>query len=80
MAEPEVEAASCAEFKQVGEAQFRDLTEEPKRQKKFRWWGDEGQARRLRDEQTYHYVRWTFVAAVAAVIVSLIVFGLTFLH
>jgi ABC-type sugar transport system permease subunit len=85
MAEPEVEAASRAEFKQVGEAQFRDslnrgLFEEPKRQKKFRWWGDEGEARRLRDEQTYHYVRWTFVAAVAAVVVSLIVFGLTFLH
>jgi hypothetical protein len=83
MAEPEVEAASRAEFKRVGEARFRDSLNrglEPKRQKKFRWWGDEGEARRLRDEQTYHYVRWTFVAAVAAVIVSLIVFGLTFLH
>ena len=33
----------------------------------FRWLGDEAQARRLREENTYHYVRWTFFAAVAAV-------------
>ena len=30
--------------------------------------------------KTHHYVRWTFVAAVAAVIVGLIGVGLTFLH
>jgi hypothetical protein len=83
MAEPE--AAWRAELKRIGDAQFRDslnggLTEQPKQQKSFRWRGDQGEARRLRDEHTYHYVRWTLVAAVAAVIVSLIVFGLTFLH
>lgn len=59
--ESEVEAAWRAEFQRVGEAQSRDplngcTTEEPKRQKS--WWGDEAEARRLRDEHTYHYVRW----------------------
>jgi hypothetical protein len=53
---------------------------EPKRQAAFRWLGDEAEARRLREEQTHHYVRWTFVAAVAAAVVGLIGVGLTFLH
>ena len=53
MAEPEVEAAWRAEFKQVGEAQFRDsLNRGLSEAKRFRWWGDEGEARRLRDEKT----------------------------
>jgi hypothetical protein len=75
-----------AEFKRVGEEQLRDalnsgvgFADEPKRQAAFRWLGDEAQARRLREEKTYHYVRWTFVAAIAAVIVGLIGLGLTFL-
>jgi hypothetical protein len=38
------------------------------------------EARRLREEQTHHYVRWTFFAAVAAVIVGLIGAGLALLH
>ena len=70
MAEPEVEAAWRAEFKRIGETQVRDalnsITDEPKRQAAFRWLGDEAEARRLREEQTHHYVRWTFFAAVAA--------------
>ncbi len=75
-------AAPCpsraAEFKRIGETQLRDalnsgggFTDEPKRQAAFRWLGDEAQARRLREEKTYHYVRWTFFAAIAAVIVGL---------
>ena len=87
MAEPDVEAAWRAEFKRIGETRLRDalnsgsgITDEPKRQAAFRWLGDEAEARRLREEQTHHYVRWTFVAAVAAVIVGLIGVGLTFLH
>jgi hypothetical protein len=34
----------------------------------------------LREEKAYHYFRWTFFAAIAAVIVGLIGVGLTFLH
>jgi hypothetical protein len=79
-----VEAAWRAEFKRIGETQVRDaldsITDEPKRQAAFRWLSDEAAARRLREEQTHHYVRWTFFAAVAAVIVGLIGVGLTLLH
>jgi hypothetical protein len=61
MAEPEVEAAWRAEFKRIGETQVRDalnsITDETKRQAAFRWLGDEAEARRLREEQTHHYVR-----------------------
>jgi len=56
------------------------IADEPKRQAGFRWLGDEAQARRLREDKTRHYVRWTFFAAIAAVIVSLIGVGLTLLH
>jgi hypothetical protein len=87
MADPEVEAAWHAEFNRIGETQLRDalnsgvgIADEPKRQAAFRWLGDEAQARRLREEKTHHYVRWTFFAAIAAVIVGLIGVGLTFLH
>jgi hypothetical protein len=87
MAEPEVEAAWRAEFKRIGEKQLRDalnsgagIADEPKRRAAFRWLGDEGEERRLREERTHHYVRWTFFAGIAAVIVGLIGVGLTFLH
>jgi hypothetical protein len=46
----------------------------------FRWLGDEAEEGRLREEKTHHYVRWTFFAAIAAVIVGLIGVGLTLLH
>jgi hypothetical protein len=95
MAEPEVEAAWRAEFRRTSEKQFRDapnsgvgdaldsgvgIVDEPKRQAGFRWLGDEAEEQRLREEKTYHYVRWTLFAAVAAVIVGLIGVGLSFLH
>ena len=87
MAEPEVEAAWRAEFKRIGERQLRDalnsgvgIADEPKRQAAFRWLGDEAEEQRLREERAYHYFRWTFFAAIAAVIVALIGVGLTFLH
>jgi hypothetical protein len=56
------------------------MADEPKRQATFRWLGDETETRRLREEKKYHYVRWTFFAAVAAVIVGFIGVGLAFLH
>jgi len=87
MADPEVEAAWRAEFERIGDTQLRDalnsgvgIADEPKRQAAFRWLGDEAQARRLREEKTYHYVRWTYFAAIAAVIAGLIAVGLALLR
>jgi hypothetical protein len=87
MAEPEVEAAWRAEFERSGATEFRDtlnggggFTDESKRQAALRWLGDEAEARRLQQEQTYHYVRWTFLVAVAAVIAGLIAVGLALLR
>jgi hypothetical protein len=68
-----------AEFERFGEEQVRSsvasgLFHEQKRQFAFRWLGDEALARRAREKKTYEYVRWTLVAAVAAVIVG--IFGI----
>lgn len=57
-----------------------ELAKESKGQASLRWSGDEAESRRLLDEQTHHYFQWTSVTVVAAVIVSLIIFSLTFLH
>jgi hypothetical protein len=78
MAEPEVEAAWRAELERVGED--HDRASETNRRPAFRWLGDEAEVRRLREESAHHYVRWTVLALIAAVIVGLIAFGLTFLH
>ena len=87
MAEPDVEAAWRAEFERSGAAQLREalnsgagFTDELKRQAALRWLGDEAEARRLQQEHTYHYVRWTFLVAFAAVIVGLITLGLALLR
>ena len=85
MAEPEVEAAWRAEFERSGVTQTHDalsvggFTDE-KRQAAFRWLGDEAEAQRLQQQQTYHYIRWTFLIAVAVVIASLIALGLSLLR
>ena len=62
MAHPEVEAAWRADAFELGAALPGDAlnavggsTNEPK-QATFRWLGDETQTRRLREEQTHHYV------------------------
>jgi hypothetical protein len=81
MAEPEVDAAWRAEFERVGEGDDRgSLSRETNRQPVFRWLGDKAEVQRLREERAHHYLRWTFLAVAAAVIVGLIAFGLTFLH
>jgi hypothetical protein len=70
----EEEAAWRAEFEAEGETAIRDaknLFQEPKRQFAFLWLREQTAARKLRDERTYRYVRWTFVAAIAAVIVGI---------
>ena len=85
MAEPEVEAAWRAEFERSGVTQTRDALSvggfiDEKRQAAFRWLGDEAEAQRLQQQQTYHHIRWTFLIAVAVVIASLIVLGLSLLR
>jgi hypothetical protein len=85
MAKLKLEAAWREKFTRIGAGQFRDprdsgLTEEPKGLVSLPWAGDEAESRRLLDEQTHHYFQWTSVAVVAAVIVGLILFGLTLLH
>jgi hypothetical protein len=79
MAEPEVEAAWQAEFKRIHDTEaFDSGLDDP--MAAFRWSGDEAEARRLQEEHTHYYLRWTFVGAFAAVIVSVIGVGLSFLH
>ena len=46
----------------------------------FNWSGDESERQRLQEQQTYHYVRWTFLVAIAVAIVSFIGVGLTLLQ
>jgi hypothetical protein len=86
MAEQEVEAAWRAEFERRSVTQIRDalsggeFTDELKRRGALRWLGDEAEAQRLQQQQTYHYVRWTFLVAIAAVIAGLIAVGLALLR
>jgi hypothetical protein len=83
MAEPEVEAAWRAELERIGEKQSSDafdIGSTHKKQVPLRWVGDEVEARRLRQENAHHYLRWTLLAAVGAVIAILIAEGLTLLH
>jgi hypothetical protein len=83
MPSAEEEAKWRAEFEAAGETEIRDglnlMQDEPKRQFAFRWLREEAGARKLRDEQTHRYVRWTFWAALAAVIVGIIGVGVTLL-
>jgi len=46
----------------------------------FDWSGDESERQRLQEQQSYHYLRWTFFVGIAVVIVSIIGVGLTLLH
>jgi len=87
MAEPEVEAAWRAEFERIGATELHDAlssdggtTDELKSQAAPRWLGDQAEAQRLQQEHTYHYVRWTFLVAFAAVIAGLITVGLALLR
>jgi hypothetical protein len=74
MSDPTEEANWRAEFELRGENELRDglnlINHEPKRQLAFRWLREQDHARRTREQKTYNYVRWTFWAAVAAVIVG----------
>jgi hypothetical protein len=81
-----VEAAWRAELERSSVKELRDalngdgVTNELKRQAAFRWLGDETEAQRLQEDQTYHYVRWTFLVVLGAVIAGLIAVGLALLR
>jgi hypothetical protein len=79
MAEPEVEAALRAEFRRIHETEAFDTGPDTAKAA-FRWSGDVAEARRLQEEHSHHYLRWTFVGACAAMIVGVIGVGLSFLH
>jgi hypothetical protein len=76
MSDPTEEAKWRAEFERLGETDVRDglkmMSPEPKRQFAFGWLRDREKDRNIRDKRTYEYVRCTFWAAVAAVIVGII--------
>jgi hypothetical protein len=82
MAESEVEAAWRAELERIGEKQPSDTVDNSSTAKlvPLHWVGDEVEARRLRQDHAHHYLRWTFLAAIGAVIAILIAEGLTLLH
>jgi hypothetical protein len=79
MAEPEVEAAWRPEFERTHDSEaFNSGPDDPKAA--LRWSGDAAEVRRLQEEHTQHYLQWLSVGALAAVIVSVIGVGLSFLH
>ena len=82
MADPEVEAECRAEFKRIHATEAFDSGNvfPDDSRTAFRWSGHEAEARRLLEEHTHRYLRWMFVGAFAAVIVSVIGVGLSFLH
>jgi hypothetical protein len=78
MVDTQDEAAWRAEFERTGEVLVRDAlnrgmySHEPKRQAVFRWLSEEERARKLREQGTYRFAKWTFFAAVAAVFVGIL--------
>ena len=78
MAEPEVEAAWRAEFTRIHDTEAsQNGSDDPKAA--FRWSGEDAEVRRLQEEHTHHYLRWTFLSTVAVMIVGLIGVGLSYL-
>jgi hypothetical protein len=79
------EAEWQAECERLGEDQVTRAVysmpiPEAKRQFGFRWLGEQASKRRVREEKTYWYVKWTFWAALAAVGVGMIGVVVTVLH
>jgi hypothetical protein len=75
MADVEQEAKWRAEFEKFGyDAVHRghQMFDEPRRQFAFRWLREKEKSREDRAEAAHWYSKWTFVAAVAAVIVGVI--------
>lgn len=81
MREAQVQAAWQAEFRRIhaAEASRSGNALEDAARVAFRWSGDEAEVRRLEEEHSHHYLRWTFLSTVAVMIVGLIGVGLSFL-
>jgi hypothetical protein len=84
MTRADEEAEWRAEFERIGETWLRDELNyrsipfpEPKRQFAFRWLREQEKTRHLRERRTYWFVKWTFIAAVAAVGVGIVGVGVT---
>jgi hypothetical protein len=74
----EEEAKWRAEFDEAGEIEVRDnlshggiINYEPKRQFAFRWLREQVKANKRREHRMYRYARWTFWAAVGAVVLGI---------
>ncbi len=87
MADADIKPEWRAEFERLGEflvyenvKQGAIYNDEAKRQAAFRWLSGEAAARRNREVRTYKYGRWTFFAAVAAVVVGVLGVVVTLLH
>jgi hypothetical protein len=83
MADADQEAQWRAEFETVEyDAVRREHTNfpEPKRQFAIRWLREKEKAREARDEAAQWYLKWTFCAAAAAVIVGIIGLIVTYMH
>jgi hypothetical protein len=75
MANSDQEARWRATYETVGYDAVRrghNLFEEPKRQFALRWLREKEIARETRDEAAQWYLKWTFRAAVAALIVGIV--------
>jgi hypothetical protein len=75
MADSDKEERWRASFETVGYDTVRrghNLFEEPKRQFAFLWLREKEIAREARDEAAQWYLKWTFRAAVAALIVGIV--------
>jgi hypothetical protein len=75
MTDADQEAKWRAELEKAGNDAVRreHMTfPEPKRQLAFRWLREKEKAREARDEAAQWYLKWTFRAAVAAVVVGII--------
>ena len=83
MADSDEEAQWRKEFAKDGvDALWRvqDTLPEPKRQFALRWLREKERAREAREDASHCYLKWTFAAAVAAVIVGIIGVAVTFWH
>lgn len=77
------EATWKAEFEAIGESAIRNdlqlrggvgvgISDEPKRQYAFRWLRQKEKDREQREHSTHWYVKWTFWAAVGAVLIGIV--------
>jgi hypothetical protein len=73
-----VGAVAAGEHSSKGAELDRLLRE--KRPEILEWLHEQAAARKLREEETYGYVRWTFWAAIAAVLVGIVGVAVTLGH